>query len=119
MNKRNSTAKNRKEKSTTKLGGDEIYTFKELIGILLSEINRRRLILEIPFLAARVIAATNDFFRLISGDLVPAFLTLAQVKSLENDNLVGRKSEKFSDLGIAPKKLEIILPKIVGRFNRA
>ena len=101
------------------LGGDEIYTFKELIGILLSEINRRRLILEIPFLAARVIAATNDFFRLISGDLVPAFLTLAQVKSLENDNLVGRKSEKFSDLGIAPKKLEIILPKIVGRFNRA
>ena len=101
------------------LGGDEIYTFKELIGILLSEINRRRLILEIPFLAARVIAATNDFFRLISGDLVPAFLTLAQVKSLENHNVVGRKSEKFSDLGIAPKKLEIILPKIVGRFNRA
>ena len=101
------------------LGGDEIYTFKELIGILLSEINRRRLILEIPFLAARVIAATNDFFRLISGDLVPAFLTLAQVKSLENDNLVGRKSEKFSDLGISPKKLEIILPKIVSRFNRA
>ena len=101
------------------LGGDEIYTFKELIGILLSEINRRRLILEIPFLAARVIAVINDFFRLISGDLVPAFLTLAQVKSLENDNLVGRKSEKFSDLGIAPKKLEIILPKIVGRFNRA
>ena len=101
------------------LGGDEIYTFKELIGILLSEINRRRLIIEIPFLVARVIAATNDFFRLISGDLVPAFLTLAQVKSLENDNLVGRKSEKFSDLGISPKKLEIILPKIVGRFNRA
>ena len=101
------------------LGGDEIYTFKELIGILLSEINRKRLILKIPFLAARVIAATNDFFRLISGDLVPAFLTLAQVKSLENDNLVGRKSEKFSDLGISPKKLEIILPKIVGRFNRA
>ena len=79
------------------LGGDEIYTFKELIGILLSEINRRRLIIEIPFLVARVIAATNDFFRLISGDLVPAFLTLAQVKSLENHNVVGRKSEKFSD----------------------
>ena len=100
------------------LGGDEIYTFKELIDILLSEINRKRLIVKIPFLAARVIAATNDFFRLISGDLAPAFLSLAQVKSLENDNVVGKKSEKFSDLEIVPKKLEIILPRIVGRFNR-
>ncbi len=100
------------------LGGDETYTFRELIIILLSEIKRKRLILKIPFFPARVIAATNDFFRLISGDLVPAFLTLAQVKSLENDNLVDRKSERFSDLGIVPKKLKIILPKIVDRFNR-
>ena len=101
------------------LGGDEIYTFKELIGMLLSEIKRKRIILIIPFLPARVIAVTNDFFRLITGDLVPAFLTLAQVKSLESDSLVDSKSEKFSDLGIAPKNLKIILPKIVGRFNRS
>ncbi len=101
------------------LGGDETYTFEELIGMLLSEINRKRIILKIPFFLARVIASANDFFRLFTGDLVPAFLTLAQVKSLENDNLVEPKSEKFSDLGIVPKNLEIILPKIVGRFNRS
>ena len=100
------------------LGGDEIYTFKELIDLLLSEIKRKRIILKIPFLLARLIAAINDFFRLISGNLVPAFLTLAQVKSLENDNLVGLKSEKFSDLGIVPKKLKIVLPNIVNRFKR-
>jgi len=100
------------------LGGDEIYTFKELIDMLLSEIKRKRIILRIPFLPARIIAATNDFFRLISGDIVPAFLTLAQVKSLENDNLVELKTEKFSDLGIEPKKLKIILPNIVNRFKR-
>ena len=100
------------------LGGDEIYTFKELIDMLLSEIKRKRIVLNIPFLPARLIAATNDFFRLISGDIVPAFLTLAQVKSLENDNLVDLKSEKFSDLGIVPKKLKIILPNIVNRFKR-
>ena len=101
------------------LGGDEIYTFNELIDILLSEIERKRIILNIPFFLARLIAATNDFFRLVSGGMVPAFLTLAQVKSLENDNLVDSKSENFSDLGITPKKLKIILPKIVGRFNRS
>ena len=101
------------------LGGDETYTFRELIGMLLSEIKRKRIILKIPFLPARVIAATNDFFRLITNDLVPAFLTLAQVKSLENDNLVDSKSEKFSDLGIVPTNLKIILPKIVSRFNRS
>ena len=58
------------------------------------------------------------FSVLILGGIVPAFLTLAQVKSLENDNLVDSKSEKFSDLGIVPKKLKIILPNIVNRFNR-
>ena len=101
------------------LGGDETYTFNELIDILLSEIERKRIILNIPFFLARLIAATNDFFRLVSGGMVPAFLTLAQVKSLENDNLVDSKSENFSDLGITPKKLKIILPKIVGRFIRS
>ena len=100
------------------LGGDEIYTFKELIDMLLSEIKRKRIILKIPFLPARVIAATNDFFRLMLGDIVPAFLTLAQVKSLENDKLVDLKSEKFSDLGIVPKELKIVLPNIVTRFKR-
>ena len=101
------------------LGGDETYTFKELIDILLSEIKRRRILLQIPFLPAKVIASINDFFRLISGGLVPPFLTLAQVKSLESDNLVGKNAEKFSDISIVPKKLSIILPKIVARFNRS
>ena len=101
------------------LGGDEIYTFKELIGMLLAEIKRKRLILKIPFSLAKIMAATNDFFRLILGDLVPAFLTLAQVKSLEKDNLVSRKSDKFSDFGIVPKKLKLVLPTIVGRFNKS
>ena len=101
------------------LGGDETYTFKQLVDMLLLEIKRKRFILNIPFLPAKIIAATNDFFRLILGDIIPAFLTLAQVKSLEHDNLVDSGSEKFSDLGIIPKKLKIILPKIVGRFNRS
>ena len=100
------------------LGGDEIYTFKELIDMLLTEIKRKRIILKIPFFLARVIAATNDFFRSILGDIIPAFLTFAQVKSLENDNVVVGEAEKFSDLGIIPKKLRIILPNIVSRFKR-
>ena len=105
-------------KKYLELGGDETYTFNELIKLLLAEIKRKRLILKIPFSLAKAIAATNDFFRLILGDLLPAFLTLAQVKSLEKDNVVGRKSEKFSDFGIVPKKLKIVLPKIVGRFKK-
>ena len=101
------------------LGGDDIYSFKELIGMLLVEIKRRRIIFKIPFLPAKIIASINDFFRLISGGFVPPILTLAQVKSLEIDNLVSSSAEKFSDLGIVPKKLSIILPKIVSRFNRS
>ena len=106
------------KKKYLELGGDETYTFRELIKLLLAEIERKRLILKIPFSIARVMAAINDFFRLILGDVVPAFLTLAQVKSLEKDNVVGRDSDKFSDFRIVPKKLKIVLPTIVGRFNR-
>ncbi len=101
------------------LGGDEIYTFKELIRLLMVEIKRRRITLQIPFFLAKVIASINDFLRLISGGLVPPFLTLAQVKSLESDNLVKSNAEKFSDIGIVPKKLSIILPKIVARFKQS
>jgi len=107
------------KKKYLELGGDETYTFRELIKLLLAEIKRKRLILKIPFSIARVMAATNDFFRLILGDVVPAFLTLAQVKSLEKDNVVGRDSDKFSDFRIAPKKLKIVLPTIVSRFNKS
>ena len=107
------------KKKYLELGGDETYTFKELIKLLLAEIKRTRLILKIPFPLAKVMAATNDFFRLILGDLVPAFLTLAQVKSLEKDNVVGSNSDKFSDFGIVPKKLRIVLPTIVRRFNKS
>ena len=107
------------KKRYLELGGDETYTFKELISILLAEIKRKRLILKIPFPLAKVMAATNDFFRLILGDMVPAFLTLAQVKSLEKDNLVSRKTDKFSDFGIVPKKLKIVLPTIVARFSKS
>ena len=106
------------QKRYLELGGDETYTFKELVSMLLTEIKRKRLILKLPFFLARVMGATNDFFRSIFGELVPAFITLAQVKSLEHDNLVGKESDKFSDFGIIPKKLEIVLPKIVGRFNQ-
>ena len=64
-------------------------------------------------------AATNDFLRLILGDVVPAFLTLAQVKSLEKDNIIGKDSDKFSDFRIVPKKLKIVLPTIVSRYNKS
>ncbi len=73
--------------------------------------------MQIPFFPAKIIASINDFLRLISGGIVPPFLTLAQVKSLESHNVVGN-AEKFSDLGIVPKKLDMVLPKIVARFNR-
>ena len=107
------------KKRYLELGGDETYTFKELISMLLAEIKRTRLILKIPFPLAKVMAGTNDFFRLILGDMVPAFLTLAQVRSLEKDNLVSRKTDKFSDFGIVPKKLKIVLPTIVARFRKS
>ena len=49
------------KKKYLELGGDETYTFKELIKLLLAEIKRKRFILKIPFSIARL-WFTNDFF---------------------------------------------------------
>jgi hypothetical protein len=54
----------------------------------------------------------------MTGNFFPAFLTVAQVNSLKYDNVCGDNVEKFADLGIEPKGLDIILPKYLGRFKK-
>ena len=62
-------------------------------------------------------ALINDFLRLITGNIFPAFLTVAQVNSLQFDNICGSDIDNFKDLGIEPKGLDIILPTYLSRFS--
>ena len=110
--------KNKCEKRYLELGGQEVFLFVDLLRKLLVHINRKRIILRVPLFAAKVMALINDFLRLITGNIFPAFLTVAQVNSFQFDNICGSGVEKFEDLGIEPKGLDIVLPTYLNRFRK-
>jgi len=92
------------------LGGPETYTFRALMEAILKTIERRRMLLPVPFAVARLAAFFLEF-------LPAPPLTRDQIRLLENDNVVSRSVKGFADLGIAPTPLEIALPNQLARFR--
>lgn len=98
------------------LGGPEVRTFKELIHFVLRTIERRRLLVPIPFFAARIQASLLQF-------LPKPPLTPDQVAMLAVDNVVsdaakteGRTVQAF---GIEPEAMQAIVPSYLWRFRRS
>ena len=96
---------------TYELGGPKIYSFRALMELLLAEIRRKRLLVEIPFglasLQARVMAILPN----------PP-LTADQVELLKRDNVVSTGALTLATLGITPAAVEAILPTYLDRFRR-
>ena len=95
---------------TYELGGPHVYTFKELMELLLRQIHRRRLLVPWPFALAELQAA---FFELLP---VPP-LTRDQVRLLRRDNVVTEGALTLADLGIAATAAEVILPSYLDRHR--
>jgi uncharacterized protein YbjT (DUF2867 family) len=96
---------------TYELGGPKIYSFRALIELLLAEIRRKRLLIDLPFGIASLQA------RLMS--LLPnSPLTPDQVELLKRDNVVSSGALTLAMLGIAPTAVEGILPTYLDRFRR-
>lgn len=100
------------------LGGPEVSTFRELLEMMLGVIQRRRLILNIPFPIARVMAFGFDVLEMVTLGLVknPA-ATRDQVKNLRVDNVVAEGAKGLADLGISPTAMEAVLPEYLWRFR--
>jgi len=92
------------------LGGPKVYSFKELLEIMLQVIGRRRALVNLPFGIARLQAA---FMELLP---VPP-LTRDQVTLLRHDNVVSPDALTFKDLGIEPTALEAIIPSYLERYR--
>ena len=95
---------------TYELGGPRVYTFKEILQLLLREIRRRRLLVPWPFALAEVQAR---FLELLP---VPP-LTRDQLRMLRRDNVVSEGALTLADLGIAPTAAEVILPTYLDRYR--
>ena len=95
--------------TTYELGGPASYTFKELLQFTTKCTDKKRFLMPIPWFGANILGAIGEF----SGALpfVKPFLTRDQVKSLRTDNVVSGDFPGLSDLGIAGKTIEAIMPE--------
>jgi len=100
---------------TYELGGPTVYSFKELMQIVLRETGRKRLLVPLPFFLARIQA----FFLQMPAMVLPIdpLLTMDQVTLLKSDNVVSAGAAGLSDLGIVPDSLEAVLPSYLWRFR--
>ena len=99
------------------LGGPEVRTLRELIRDMLTVIQRRRLIVNVPFRLASMIGATIGFAARVTGGLVPPLLTADQVRLLRHDNVVAEGAAGFGAFGIEPVAPGAILPEYLWRFR--
>jgi uncharacterized protein YbjT (DUF2867 family) len=97
------------------LGGPEIFSFKALMRFILATIERRRLLVPIPFWMARLQALFLQF-------LPNPPLTPDQVTLLKRDNIVSdeakREGRTLEGLGIMPRSVPVIVPTYLWRFRK-
>ena len=96
---------------TYELAGPRVYSFRELMLIVMRETGRRRLLVPLPFGIATLQAA---FLQLLP---VPP-LTIDQVKMLRSDNVAAEGALGLADLGIEPTPADGILPTFMYRYRR-
>jgi NADH dehydrogenase len=98
------------------LGGAEVMSFRQVLDYVLAVTGRRRLLVPLPFWAARMQAGVLQ--------LMPKpLLTVDQVRMLETDNLVSPAAAAagatLAGLGIEPTLVESVVPSYLYRFRAA
>jgi uncharacterized protein YbjT (DUF2867 family) len=101
--------------ATYELGGPAVQTFKELMAFTLATIERRRLLVPVPFALLKLQAAVLQF-------LPKPPITPDQVELLKTDNVVAAaardKGRTLEALGIIPNSLAAIVPDYLWRFRK-
>ncbi|MCB2128994.1 MAG: complex I NDUFA9 subunit family protein [Rhodobacteraceae bacterium] len=104
------------KKGVFELGGPEVATLGDLVKDMLTVIDRRRLVVAMPFWKARMIGGVFDFVSFVTGGLITnAVLTRDQVKMLRHDNVA--KSDGLGALGVTPTPMHVVLPEYLWRYR--
>ena len=97
------------------LGGPEVRTFKQLMEYILQTIERKRLLVPIPFFLAKFQAMFLQY-------LPKPLLTPDQVELLRADNVVSdaanAEGRTLAGIGIEPEPIETIVPSYLWRFRK-
>ena len=107
---------NARSGATYELGGPEVRSFKELMEYVLATIERKRLLVPLPFSLATLQAQFLQY-------LPTPLLTPDQVELLKSDNVVSddaaRDGRTLKGLGIEATSMEAVVPTYLWRFRKA
>jgi uncharacterized protein YbjT (DUF2867 family) len=100
---------------TYELGGPDVRTFRQLMEFILATIERRRLLVPLPFALAQFQAWFLQF-------MPKPLVTPDQIRLLGRDNVVSdearREGRTLQDLGIEPHSIAAIVPSYLWRFRK-
>ncbi len=101
---------------TIELGGPQVFSFRELMEFILKGTERKRLLLPIPWFAARAMGS-------VLGMLPFSLLTRDQVALLGTDNVVSQLAQKenrtFDGLQIQPETIAAHVPSYLFRYKKS
>jgi len=99
---------------TYELGGPAVFSFRELMVLMLAHIAKRRLLLPVPWPAASLLGAAGD----LAGVLIDPPVTTDQVILLKADNVATGAFPGLAELGVTPTTLEAVLPSYLYRYRK-
>jgi uncharacterized protein YbjT (DUF2867 family) len=103
---------------TYELGGPEVATMRQLVERLLDIIQRRRLLVPLPFWVAGIDAWFLDLAQFLTGGLFTnRILTKDQVRLLRADNVVSAGAKGLEAFGVVPTAMDAVIEGYLTRFR--
>ncbi len=110
------SAEHGKMGTSYELGGPRAYSYKELMAFILSTIDRKRILLPLPWVAANALGFIGDMVGALP--IIKPFLTRDQLRLMKTDNIVSDEAQGFSELGISPQTIEAVVPSYLARYRK-
>lgn len=100
------------------LGGPHVGTLRQIVGDMLAVIQRRRIVINLPFFAGAAVAGGLGFAQAVTlGLFHNSVLTGDQVRSLRRHNTVAPGAKGLADLGITPTAYAGVIPEYLWRYR--
>jgi uncharacterized protein YbjT (DUF2867 family) len=113
-----------KSGATYELGGPDQMTLRQVVEFVCRVTERRRLLFNVPFGVASMMAGVTEFASKISFGAFPAALTTTrdEIALLKNDNVVSAEATAagltLAGLGVTPQSAEAIAPAYLYRYRK-